>query len=352
MLFRPLPLLLVALLFGVWSCSTDIDLNADYKEIPIIYGLLDAQDSVHYIRIQKAFLGEQNAEVTAQNPDSIYYEQKLDVTIEARNEFGDPVGDGKKYELKRVNGATVGLDKDEGVFADEPHELYRFKAKLDTSAIYHLKMVNPETGKTITADTRLVQNFQVLRPTPAPGINLRFLPETTEDFLWNSAPNGKVTEVIMRFRYLEWDVTKPNSRELKQKDWQVFNRVVTDSRQGQHDLAKQGNAFFAFVSNNLEANPNLRRVVDTMQFIFNVGTKDLYDFVRIGEAQTGITQLQINQDYTNLNGDGLGLFSSVFSKTVNNISLAESTIDSLACSRFTRDLNFQDSEGSFPCVEE
>lgn len=33
------------------SCSTDVDLYNDYKDIPVVYGLIDAQADTNYIKI-------------------------------------------------------------------------------------------------------------------------------------------------------------------------------------------------------------------------------------------------------------------------------------------------------------
>ena len=37
------------------SCSNELELNAPYKNIPVIYGVLSVKDTSHYIRIQKVF---------------------------------------------------------------------------------------------------------------------------------------------------------------------------------------------------------------------------------------------------------------------------------------------------------
>lgn len=340
-------LLLSCSLIGLTGCSTDLDLNADYKEIPVVYGLLNAQDTVHYIRIQKAFLGKQSAEKDATVRDSIYYDQELDVTVSALDENGNPIG--QPTRLERVNGDTLGIEKDRGPFAKEPNELYRFKGNLNPELTYRFEMVNPETGKTVSAKTPLVQDFKVERPIPA--FDLILLPNQSANFKWSAAKNGKVTELIMRFRYYEWEKGNPGSREAKHMDWRVINREVTDRQQEQHEVDRDGLAFLTAVSNKLEADPDVRRAIDTSQnhkFIYNVGAKDLYNYVRVGEAQTGITQLQTTPDYSNFD-EGLGIFSSVYTKEVDNIKLSDPTIDSLACSSFTRDLNFSRSDGDFEC---
>src|ERR1044072_3856815 len=75
---------LAAVLFN--SCSTDIDLLENYKPITVVYGLLDVHDNVQYIKINKAFLGEGNALVMAQQSDSINYKPgELTVQLQQLN---------------------------------------------------------------------------------------------------------------------------------------------------------------------------------------------------------------------------------------------------------------------------
>ena len=64
------------------GCSTDFDTIAPWKETMVVYGLLNPNDSIQYIRISKAYLGEGNALMMAQQGDSIYYGDVLDVKME------------------------------------------------------------------------------------------------------------------------------------------------------------------------------------------------------------------------------------------------------------------------------
>ena len=47
------------------ACSTKVDLYADYKDIPIIYGLLDATIDTNYVKIVRAFSGGEGSSVNA-----------------------------------------------------------------------------------------------------------------------------------------------------------------------------------------------------------------------------------------------------------------------------------------------
>jgi len=66
----------------VWliSCNEKIDLIGDYKETAVVYGLLDQSDSLHYIKITRAFIGPGNAVNIAKIPDSSYF-QNVDARI-------------------------------------------------------------------------------------------------------------------------------------------------------------------------------------------------------------------------------------------------------------------------------
>ena len=55
------------------ACSTEIEVNAEWKDVTVVFGLLDVSDTIQYIKISKAFLGEEDAFVMAQEPDSLYY---------------------------------------------------------------------------------------------------------------------------------------------------------------------------------------------------------------------------------------------------------------------------------------
>ena len=78
------------LYFGVlvacfYSCSTDVDIYAEYKDIPIIYAMLDARADTNYVKITKAFCGTDenpiNANEVALIYDSSNYDEKLDARL-------------------------------------------------------------------------------------------------------------------------------------------------------------------------------------------------------------------------------------------------------------------------------
>src|SRR5690606_24360849 len=101
------------------SCKNDLDTNADWKEILVVYSLLDGQDSVHYVRVNRAFLNEnQSAYEIARINDSLYFDS-IEVKIVEQ-------GTGRIIPLVKDESKA----KDSGIFANYPNVLYRANSKL------------------------------------------------------------------------------------------------------------------------------------------------------------------------------------------------------------------------------
>ena len=81
-----LSLLLLSGIILFNRCSNEVDLYADYKEITIVYGLLDISDDTTWVKVTRAYSGPGNALLIAQNPDSSNFPYKLDVTITGRKQ--------------------------------------------------------------------------------------------------------------------------------------------------------------------------------------------------------------------------------------------------------------------------
>ena len=43
------------------SCNEKVKLVGNFQETAVVYGLLDQADSLHYIKINRAFIGPRNA---------------------------------------------------------------------------------------------------------------------------------------------------------------------------------------------------------------------------------------------------------------------------------------------------
>ena len=152
---------------SIVSCKTDIDANAEYQDITVVYGLIDPADSVHYVKITKAFLGEANALDLAADANNFNYEAgELEVTIEA---LSGGVVVGTNVLTRTVNE----LPKDTGTFDNTNNVLYKFvEPNIGKYNTYRLKIHNVTLDKDITSETFIVKGADI--STPSVGQKLAF----------------------------------------------------------------------------------------------------------------------------------------------------------------------------------
>ena len=66
---------LLLLFLGITACNEQLKINAEEKNVWVIYGMLRGDDTLHYVRISKAFLSEKDAILTAKEAD--FYSPEL-----------------------------------------------------------------------------------------------------------------------------------------------------------------------------------------------------------------------------------------------------------------------------------
>lgn len=325
-------------LLGITACSNDLDLTTDWEDIPVVYGLLSRQDTAHYIKIQKAFLDpERSALDIAMIPDSLYYEN-LQVEVEH-------LKSGKIYTLTRVDGNLEGFEKEGGIFSDAPNYLYKFKLdnneKLVGGDTYRLTINRGDNKPEVTAEDVIVSDLNII--SPFEGSNLRII---NRDFTiqWRSEDDARLFDLKMRFNYQE-NSLHPDSLNIftdKTLVWTIAKNIARpggNSLQTKFDFPGQG--LYSFLDAELQAHPLLRRFFTSIEFEVIAGGKEIFEYINIGQANTGITSSQVIPTYTNLS-EGFGVFSSI-----NNVvsapffSLHPEMRDSLEFGVQTADLNFQ-----------
>jgi len=326
------------------SCSTDFNVTTSWKDITIVYGLLEASDTAQYIKIGKAYLDPNTSALSiAQIPDSLYYN---DVSVELEEySNGNLVN---TTQLEKVDGNAEGLVKDTGIFANSPNILYKTTQTLNQNSRYNLVVTKPDNGSQTTASTSIINDFQVQRPTPSIKVNL--LPGiVSKGFVsWISAKDGKIYELVIRFNYREYNKDDPSQVQQKSVDWTIFtNKASLDTLGGEtmsEDLS--GDNFYTFLNSAIPDDQSVFRTVGKLDFLFSVGGQALDTYNQVTIAQQGLTSGQVLPTYTNIN-NGLGLLSSRFHKTVAGVPIDSHTVDSIACYGITSHLNFLRSDSTY-----
>jgi len=134
---------------------------------------------------------------------------------------------------------------------------------------------------------------------------------------------------------LEISLFRPNGEiEEKLLKWNVLNNSE-DSK-----LEVDGAAFFSFLRGALEDDSSIRRFIGPAKFELVSGNSALADYIRVGQANLGITSSGEIPIFSNIS-DGLGLFGSKYVDLREDIPYTQVTLDSLIGGSITKDLNFQ-----------
>ncbi len=74
-------LFLIALFASLMACDNEIDLNADYEDTTVVFGLLNANADTQFVRITRTFLEDgQSAIDLAQDANRLFY-NNIDVKL-------------------------------------------------------------------------------------------------------------------------------------------------------------------------------------------------------------------------------------------------------------------------------
>lgn len=293
LLFLLLPLVML------FSCSKDLNINDDWQEIMVVYGLLDANDTVHYIKITKAYLGPGNALQYAQIPDSSNFAGKLRVHL---NEYN-----GENLVSSMLLDTTTIFNKDSGLFYFPNQLLYVLHGTLNRDHQYRLSIVDTITGMEVTSFTDLVGEFSIKTPNSFAKAN--FVQGALTDVEWKSAEYGRRYQLNIRFNYFEYTTGDTSTRVKKSVDWMVFNDIKSVNLDGNQEMFNSfyGDGFYYAIKAKVPEDPSLTRIPDSVEFIFTVASEELSNYIEVTDPSNTIVQEK--PIYTNVT-NGIGLFSS------------------------------------------
>lgn len=313
-------------LFFLGSCSNDFDLFTDKETIPVVYGLLSRADSIQYIRLEKAFLDEnRSAFLVAGEPDSIFFKD-----VEVR--LIDPTNN-QSFLLEKVNLADNGLPREDGFFPSDPNYLYAISSdsiNLRGGAVYRLEVI--EGDEIIArADSRVIPDL-IIRA-PMSGQSLNYQGTFQRSIRWDGTPGAEFFNLRLFIRYDERSIESGAGFEPEQVVWNLANRTQSNI------FRFRGDEFLEFLGNAIDENSNVQRRFRGIDIRLDAGGEELFNYVNVGLANTGITASQEIPLYTNIEG-GLGIFSSVNHIISPDFILNPEALDSLINGRFTAKLNF------------
>ncbi len=327
-----------AIVFLFSMCSTEIELLDDWKETCVVYGLLDQSQPIQYVRIQKAFLGPDNAYNMAQQYDSINYVNSLDVKIEQWL-------NGNLFNVFTLSPDTF-YNKQPGDFFSPMQVIYSFddtQGPLYDNCEYRLVINNNQTGNLVTASTNLVEDFNITAPIGPTISFIKVNQNTRVEVKWSGAPSARLYQLAMYFYYFETDINNVTTGHSTPA-W-IIGEVETtaNTANATQSIKFDPDGFYRFVAQHVPQDDNVvKRESVSVEFKVFACEGQLNEYMEINGPSSGLAQER--PIYTNIN-NGLGVFSARTVAVKSNLVLTNQTLDSLSYGGFTCPLKFEDRNG-------
>jgi len=324
------------------SCKPDVELTSDYKDVTVVYGLLNPLDQYQYIKIYKGYLTKDNALVWAKDLDNISYYN--DITVKLEEYY--PESAGGRLNTTYTLDTVMSIPKNYGVFASPTQVLYRMKKPIREGFRYRLVIENSTTGRVVTSETTTIANMAFNIPLGTSHsistINLNKDDPWSVGFKINSWPeNAYAVDAYVTFRYIEKDKVTGDTVHKAVRDI-----LVTPGFIAGNETSFKPNVIYRILQENIEVNDNVWRFPDTYECVdIKLWACDqiYYTYYKTAQPSSSIVQDRVN--YTNIKANddmALGFFASrSYYKRTFRLDVINHNEDSLAHGQWTKNLNFR-----------
>jgi hypothetical protein len=294
------------LLFNV-ACENDVDINADFEEKTVVFGLLDVYQDTQYVKINRTFLDDNvNAINLAKDPNRLYYD-----TLDVKLTEGST---NKEITLNKIF-----LPKDSGLFTREENQVYFTNEPLLENEVYQLSVIKPD-GSVTAGNARTVSGVSVSKPSGSLKVQFVSFPNGNDivdeyTFVINTGANGSnVAEIELRFNFRYREIVGIDST-LKKVSFpltRLFNPNLESGKVIEYIFTPS--RFFQYLEEQVPATVNpTKKIIEDLPVEIEVYVADP-DFAFYRELNGPIDGLaQVRPDFTNVD-NGIGLFSSRSSK--------------------------------------
>lgn len=322
--FRSVCYILVSLSFV--GCSNNLNIQAPYKNITVVYGLMDQSDSAHYIRVNRAYEGIGNAYQIAKNFDSVYYPANQ-ITVQLQQI--DPIY-GPGLPITLTPDSTIPLPA--GVFPSPKQILYKTKAALNPNDQYILLVTNEKTHQQLTGSTYLLPDVSFGNLQYLSNFGINWSPTGSSVIQWQ-ATQAVIYQMTFRFYYKE---KSSSGSSEKYVDW-VFPTQTALNEQGismQYNYS--GYELLNILKTYIPVNDSVTRTADSLSLRFTSGSNDLNTYIQLSQPSLGIDQdLPTFSDVKN----GIGIYTARHLQILTKpISVGQA--DSISTNPITAPLNF------------
>lgn len=293
------------------SCEVEFSPNAEWKNIPSIYCVLDQDDSISYVRVERCYLSNDNLFSYGHNSDSINYPEGS-ITVAVLAYEGNHLADSIPFHYTLI-------DRDSGSFAHEQQPIYMSvtKGRLKDRFTYVLSVRNVADNSILAQSDPLslvkqqYSNGRPIKLITKPDIKIRYDGDTLGEFdftdkingefccriEWNTLENARLYQPIVRFFY----EVEEDGRQVKK-----YVDVKCPQVTGRNTIDYSCNTFLSELKQKLQDDPRRKRYIPHVDIFLTCGSEELNAYMK------SVSQASGSQDYTifsNING-GTGIFAA------------------------------------------
>lgn len=302
-------LLIAAALLLLTSCEVEFSPNAEWKEIPVVYCLLDQDDDTTWARVERCYLGEGSIYSYSAISDSINY----------------PVGSIEVQLVKLRDGAeqaiytfqTKTIDRQGGDFASTTQPIYFLpgKSHFDDQCTYDIRVRRTSDGALIAHNE---QPISLITRDPEEKVFTR------PNYTFNNVLN-RYTGTIFQFKEagstctLEWPAL--GNARLYQPFVRFYYSVDGDTthidiptpsvsaRSGyeRYTLSYHASSFLSNIKEQLKSDPRSKRLVAYVDLYLTACSEDFSAYMSNISDAGNLDQSR--ELYTNIEG-GRGIFAA------------------------------------------
>lgn len=329
----------------VAGCSTDLEINAPYEDNTVVYGLLNMRDTIHFVKINKAFLGEGNAFDYAAIPDSNEYGNEDITRAMVYRRTG-----GTRVDSFPLRDTVVG-GREPGLFYGPEQKLYYFRennvynlpqstipVNLEQNSDYELEL--DVRGEKVRASAPVVNDFSIFSTVQSPDVEVNLASVVTGygtyEIRWTSNRDGKRYTVDYRFNYTEVRGTDSIQKAVTQR---VGTRISANSQNPEPlSVLLDGQLFYATLGNVVPDDPTVdKRIFTGLDFLISVANDDFHTFLTLSEPVSGIVEER--PAYSNIDG-AFGIWGSRYTKNVIGKKLNPASLNELINGQYTASKRF------------
>ena len=261
------------------ACETDPDIYIDSAPQPVIFGVINASDSVHYLKVGRTFGARSNPRESVGIFDSLYFPE---VQVEVNS---------GRVVVERV----TDIPKDSGLFLAPDQVLYRFAYLHPYRVEVKVKIPGLPEAR---ARTDVVRITRLTTPIDAQ-MYFYLVPTSPIRVHWDGNPWN---EIDVRFEIIEILDEVPRSRwvHIQNKNFYMSAHALY------REMSITYEEFLTALSQQLPRDPDVdRRRFGNIRIEINGGDANMVSYIRYYNGYTDFNTL----GYTNVT-NGIGVLAS------------------------------------------